>query len=196
MTRARAFPTVGQRIAAAIAASNEAGMNGVEVAIAVGITKGHLCVELTRLRRAGQVFSGGAMPLIRYFAQADWAEAFAPVALAELAVATAARLERKREQHRARRRRLSAERGPKKPRASPKPKAKPALVATQTPWRADHSKPASMPKPKVVQRIVVPENVKRTVAPVQRDTRFTAEGPVIDGFATMGVGRYLDEVPA
>lgn len=199
MTRAPREGTLRRAVFDAVDAAGSLTLRDIRVA--VGVQAPEFTTVVGQLVLCGLLIGVGPKCSKRYFADEALAQAYLARIPVELDAVKVARKERDLQRRRNAYRKKVAQRParPAKPKAEPKPlqvaKPKPA---TKTPWRADHSKPAPVttPRAKVVQQIVEPADVKRTVAPVRRDTRFAVEGPVIGGFATMGVGRYLEEVPA
>lgn len=65
------------------------------------------------------------------------------------------------------------------------PLTKPALAVGPTPPR----KPRTVPWAE--QPAAVPPGLQVQHCPSSRDTRYSVTGPVVGGFATLGIGRYL-----
>ncbi|MBA3592086.1 hypothetical protein [Methylibium sp.] len=179
--------TVKQRIIAAVSACGPRGARQAEIAAASGIMLNHTSAELKRLCAAGQVFCIGSRKHSHYFPDASSAAAFAPVFEAEQTVLAQAIKDADLMRRRAAHRRKSAAK-PGKPRKARAPNKVPKPAVNH--WRQDNTKPSAQTIKAAV--VVIPAGLKPTICPSGTDHRFTVTGPVIGGFATMGVGRYLE----
>lgn len=132
------------------------------------MTRGRFAETLTNLRKAGKLHnSPPQIAPYRLYAEAE----FVPVYVAPAKAP--------------------------KPKAVPKPKPKAARVAGLQDVRINATSPhwRNLP-PRPTPVVVVPENVKRTygICP-QFDDRYQVDPKtrVIGGFASMGIGRYLED---
>lgn len=132
-----------------------------------------VCNGMNKLAANGFLFTAGPKRMRRFFLTQAEALAFAPVYQAELE-------ERKRERIRAEKRRQYQNR-----------KARQALREPKERKLGTVSIPRPEPKPAAPQEVIVPPNVKRTVAKAPPG-RFEVTGPVPSIFGTRP-GQYLPE---
>lgn len=151
---------------------------------------------LDRLIASGRVFGVGPDKHRRWFSDQEKAQAFALIVDDVVAAKRAEQAERAKG-HRAA---YEARRQAKRVRVERKPKpavVKPAKNAA-TPWRQENQETKSARAAQLAEKnraveIITPEHVKVQVVPgYMGDPRYTVNGPVIGGFRTAGVGRYLD----
>jgi len=172
----------------------EAGARGIEkaeIAERTGFlhdaSDKHLCI----LRRLGKVWTVQYLRTARHFASQEHAQAFEATVPAIMAEA------RQRWQQRAveRKRELRAIASANRPPVVREPKPKKPKKREPRPGRELLARgTVNVERAVPTGPVIIPENVKRTVCPSPPE-RFSVQGPVIGGFATMGIGRYLESRP-
>lgn len=175
---------VRNHLKAAIVAAGARGMTQGEM-VTPDIDYWKVSVTVSHMVTAGEIIRVGPKMLSRYFASREHAAAAEIWMVAELAEHTA-RLKaiRSAKQIAVQRERRARERAAKPPKPEKvKPVKRIVLLSAL--------KPSAKHQPATVAQIVVPANVKRTVHPTP-PARFEVTGPVIGGFATAGIGRYLE----
>lgn len=170
---------------AMLRAINTAGPDGItraDLAIATGLQMVLLGATLKRLINQGRVVQAGRTQHLHFFPTQAAATAWETCEERRLKALYAQRSESDalREEARAAMRRKKARRLP-----PPDLRCVPTQPGELPPVQV-HKPAKGEPRP-----VVVPANVKRTVAPV-RPGRYEVSGPVIGGFATLPFGQYLD----
>lgn len=180
------------------------GVSSHEIAAATGFRWKQVSLALCRLRHNGLAFHIGEQKDRRYFATAEARDAAAVpykvflhgVRQERIARAKATALKGARKSYEAKREmRLAAQ-----PKPEPKP-PKPAPKAKAAPKPKHRQQPIKLAKAKSVKPtvksfkdmpVVNAGAVKVKVLPGFTGDRFAVSGPVIGGFASMGLGRYLE----
>ncbi|MGA0608853.1 hypothetical protein [Caldimonas sp. KR1-144] len=199
--------TIIEHILFFVSTAGESGCGAQQIFAAVEMHFTSRSVVMAQLTKQGRVFRAGPHHTrwVKYFARAEWAEAWAPVA---------AELQRQNKEGRsehvnARRRRRHHERRaegwtPKKqvwvPKAQrvaqPPPQVEPLKLAPKPAPKQLLPAPVKTPAAKKPAQIVGMDTAKHISCPPCQVERYRVDGPVIGGFASMGVGRYLEEAAA
>ena len=156
--------------------AGEQGTTRIAIAEAIGCTIGEIEHSLCMLRKRGQVFGARYNNYVQQFARLEWAEAFLQRRSDDLSQAKAEQRRKWRESKQ--RQRIEAVKTAKQ---KPEPVPGKKLVKP--------SRFVPLP-PKPVGPVIIPENVKRTFAPI-KPGRYDVTGPVVGGWATMKPGQYL-----
>lgn len=166
------------RVPRILAAIPQAGATASEIERATSIGAAHVRRILGDLERSGEAFRYGTKQRLTWFTSRDDLERARPAIDAAI-LQRSQEVVMKRAKAGAARAAQSKERGervlPPKRATSIGPRVEPTYVQDRR-----------------EVEIIGLETAKRTVAVKYPDHRFVVTGPVVGGFATMGVGRYLD----
>lgn len=190
------------------------GMTINQLRPAMGRTGSQLEQTLSKMLTAGRLWVIYAKPRSRYYPSVEAMEAARPqVEAEEAAIRKAVRDAARAREAAAKRERCRAARADKPARVKAVKPEKPAAsqakahcwgrVASDASTRTMPSLPQKVPVPRrpaapkgpaVPAEVVGMDDAMKRCEPAKKypDHRFVVDGPVVGGFATMGVGRYME----
>ena len=171
---------------------HEAGPAGLTTLAIAGLRNYHeksVECHLTELRRDGLIFTAKSARWAVHFASEQYAKDYKAARDADRL--EAARIKRQKRHEREVKAKLAKEGKAMRVVKHKPPKPKPVRVVKLAPAK---SVVAGVPRLDAAQPVLIPSNVKitRIPAPVGR---FEVTGPVVGGFATLGIGRYIEARP-
>lgn len=169
------------RVPRILAAIPHAGATASEIERTTGIGAAHVRRILADLERSGEAFRYGTQQRLTWFTSRDDLDAARP-AIDAAALQHNAKVVLKRANGGQARAAQSKERGEQ------------VLPKRANVDGLSRSSPKQAPERKPVQ-IIGMDTAKRTVCPPCSVERYRVTGKVVGGFATMGVGRYLEPQP-